>query len=74
MKSFKEYLNKKTLSPEELAKKHNVSLDKIHTAIKQGEKVELEHTNNRKIANEIARDHIGEYHDYYDKLKKVEKK
>lgn len=51
--------------------------------LKKGMKVEMEHTNNPKIAEEIAKDHIFEtgilkdgvyYSDYYSELKKLEKK
>jgi hypothetical protein len=42
--------------------------------IKQGTKVEMEHTTDDKIAREIALDHIWEDFFYYDKLAKMEKK
>jgi hypothetical protein len=42
-------------------------------AMKAGQKVELEHTSSRAIAEEIARDHLTEDPRYYDKLKKMEK-
>jgi hypothetical protein len=65
-------LDVKTYTPATLAKKHGVSLDKINAQLAMGIEVELEHTTDRKIAREIALDHIGEYADYYDRLKKVE--
>lgn len=34
---------------------------------------ESEHTNDPKVAREIALDHLGEMLDYYEKLAKVEK-
>jgi len=74
MKSFKEFLNKKTLSPEQLAKKHNCDLETINKQLEKGTKVEKEHTSNKKIAREIASDHVGELPDYYDRLDKIEKK
>jgi len=74
MKSFKEFLNKKTLSPEQLAKKHNCDLKTINKQLEKGTAVEKEHTSNEKIAREIAADHVGEFKDYYDKLEKMEKK
>jgi len=40
----------------------------------KGMKVEREHTNNDKIAMEIARDHLSEDPEYYIKLEKMEKK
>ncbi|MHA2404372.1 MAG: DUF5661 family protein [Candidatus Kariarchaeaceae archaeon] len=62
----------KTLSPEELAKKHGVSLKKIKAQVKKGTKEELEHTKDRIKAREIALDHLKELPDYYDKLEKIE--
>ena len=37
-----------------------------------GEKVELEHTDDRAKAREISRDHLEEFPDYYTRLKKME--
>lgn len=42
-------------------------------ALAQGVKVELEHTTDRAIAQEIAMDHLTEDPKYYAKLKRVEK-
>jgi len=39
-----------------------------------GIKVEMEHTDNPKIAKEIAKDHLTENADYYKKLEKIENK
>ena len=71
MQNFKKYLNKKTLTPEHIAKKHNVSLDVINKALKKGIAVEHEHTKDTSIAKEIALDHLGERPDYYAKLDKA---
>lgn len=38
-----------------------------------GIKHEMEHTKDRKIAKEIAKDHLTEDPNYYKKLKKIEK-
>lgn len=65
-------LDVKTLTPTQLAKKHNVSLDVIEKQIAKGVKVEREHTSDEKTAREIALDHLSEFPDYYDRLKKVE--
>ena len=65
-------LDIKTPSPETLAKKHNVSVSKIKQQLEKGIAVELEHTTDKKVAREIALDHINELPDYYDKLKKIE--
>lgn len=42
-------------------------------SLKQGTKVELEHTSDKSIAQEIAMDHLTEDSKYYKKLKEVEK-
>lgn len=41
--------------------------------LKNGIKHEMEHTKDRKIAKEIAKDHLSEDPNYYKKLKKIEK-
>ena len=64
----------KTYNPEYIAKKHNVSIDKIKAQLKKGIAVEYEHTKDKDVAKEIALDHLLELPDYYDKLEKVEKK
>ena len=46
--------------------------EKIKEKIQQGVKIEMEHTTDPKVAFEIAKDHIWEDLNYYDKLKKVE--
>lgn len=40
--------------------------------VAKGEKVEKEHTNDPALATEIAKDHLEEIPDYYDRLKKME--
>ena len=54
-----------------LAKQHNVGVSEIKQQLSRGIKVELEHTDDRKIAREIALDHLGEKLYYYDMLKKA---
>ena len=61
-------------SPEELAKKHKVSLETIMKQVKMGTKVEGEHTTSKSVARITALQHVDELPDYYTKLKKVEKK
>jgi len=39
----------------------------------QGIRVEMEHTNNKSVAREIAMDHLTEDENYYDKLKDIHK-
>lgn len=41
--------------------------------LKKGIEVEMEHTNDPKLAEEIAMDHLAEIPDYYDRLSKMEK-
>lgn len=62
------------MSLEDIAKKHNVSIDFIKKQLKAGMKVEMEHTNDPKKTEEIAMDHLFEDAQYYIKLKKVEAK
>jgi len=73
MKSFKQYLNKATMSPAQIAKKHGVSVDKINDQLKMGIAVEKEHTSHADVARTIALAHLAELPDYYTKLKKMEK-
>jgi len=53
------------MSPKDLAKKHNVDVDDIENEIRVGAKIEMEHTDSKKMAKEIAMDHIAEFADYY---------
>ena len=73
MRSFKKFLNAKTLSPEAIAKKHGVSVDVINKQIAMGMEIEKEHSKSASVAREIALDHLAELPDYYTKLKKMEK-
>lgn len=77
MKTFKEFLLiaeqfKSHKSPEELSRKHKVSVSYIKKQLENGTKVELEHTTNKKLAKIIASQHIDEIPNYYQMLKKVE--
>ena len=88
MKSFKSYIQekekdtekekdlvgKKTHSVEEIAKKHGVSVETIEKQIDIGKKIEMEHTDSEEAAEEIARDHLWEFLNYYKELPKMEKK
>lgn len=58
---------------EDIAKKHKVSLKSLESQLKKGVKVEREHTNKDSLAREIAKDHLEEFPDYYDRLDKMEK-
>ena len=59
---------------EDIAKKHDVSLDFANEQFEKGIAVELEHTDNRDIASEIALDHLWESIFYYEELEKMEDK
>jgi len=61
------------MSVEDIAKKFNVSIEKIKAQIKKGIEVEKEHTNDKEKATEIAMDHVTEFPDYYDRIQKMEK-
>ena len=60
-------------SLKDIANKHKVSLEELTKQFEIGQKVEHEHTNNEKIAKEIAKDHLFEDPEYYTKLSKIEK-
>lgn len=62
------------LSTKDIADKFKVSIEKIEAQIKKGIGVEMEHTNDKEKATEIATDHVSEFPDYYDRLDKMEKK
>jgi hypothetical protein len=59
-------------SPQELAKKHGVSLKEIQKQVEMGTKVESEHTSDKKQARITALQHIDEIPNYYTKLHKME--
>ena len=62
------------LSLKQIADKFDVSIETIKSQIQKGIKVEMEHTDNKEKATEIATDHVSEFPDYYDRLSKAEKK
>jgi hypothetical protein len=65
--------NADKLEISDIAKKHGVTVDHIKKQIKMGIKVEMEHTDDKKIAYEVAMDHMSECPNYYTKLAKMEK-
>ena len=71
-------LDKKTLSLEELAKKHDVPVKDLKKQLDKGVKMEMdEHTKgktpeNKEAAKEIALDHLAEDPKYYDNLEDME--
>lgn len=54
-------------SPERIQKMY----DHLERQLKKGTKVEMEHTDDKKIAKEIAMDHLTEDPNYYNKLAKI---
>lgn len=62
------------MSEEDIAKKHDVSVDHIEDQIEKGVQVEMEHTNDSLLSKEIAKDHLVESPDYYTHLEEMEKK
>ncbi len=62
----------KGMTLNDIAKKHNISVDTIVKDLKKGMKVEMEHTTDVNVAKEIAFDHLYEDPNYYDKLAKME--
>lgn len=56
----------------DIANKHGVSVEEIEKQLTIGISVENEHTNNKKLAQEIALDHLDEFPNYYTELKKFE--
>jgi hypothetical protein len=82
MKTFSQFLLeatdpkgpiKKYMSPEEIAKKHKLSLNTINSQLEMGIEIESEHTGSKQMARMIALQHLEELPDYYSRLKKVEK-
>jgi hypothetical protein len=60
------------MTMQDIAKKHRVVLREVINAVNEGTEVELEHTSDRIIAEEIAKDHVSEDLMYYKKLAKME--
>jgi hypothetical protein len=61
-------------SPQEISKRHDVSLPSINKQVKMGTKVEGEHTTSKSGARITALQHVDELPDYYTRLKKIEKR
>lgn len=56
----------------DISKKHGISIENINKQLMMGIKVEMEHTDDKNKAKEIAMDHLWEDSKYYTKLKKIE--
>jgi dephospho-CoA kinase len=63
---------KKPHTVENIAKKHDVTVDEISKALERGIKVEMEHTKDKETAETIALAHLWEKPDYYKLLAKME--
>jgi hypothetical protein len=57
---------------EQIAKKHRMDVSDIQKQLDMGAPIEHEHTRNKKLAVEIALQHLDEFPDYYTRLKKME--
>lgn len=62
------------VSIEDIAKKFNVSIQKLNKELNMGIKVEMEHTKSKSTAKDIAMDHLTEMPDYYTRLASMEDK
>lgn len=69
---MKLFIKSKDIIPGGLADR-KTDKDFDQEALAAGQKVEMEHTKDPKIAREIARDHLAEDPNYYKKLAKMEK-
>jgi len=57
---------------EQIAKKHRLDVSFIQKQLNMGDPIEHEHTQDHKLAKEIALQHLDEIPDYYTRLKKME--
>ena len=62
----------KGMSLKDIADKHGVSFEELSKEAKKGVKVEMEHTDDVKVAYNIAKDHLFEDPKYYTKLATIE--
>jgi hypothetical protein len=71
MDSFKKYLNKVPPTASQISSKDHIPKECINKKIKIGSKDELEHTSKKEIARYIARMHLGQHLNYYERLRKA---
>ena len=57
----------------DIADKFEVPVSDIQKQVDMGEKVEMEHVDDVRLAREISLDHLSEFPDYYSRLEKMEK-
>ena len=57
---------------ESIAKKHRQDISFVRNQLKMGIAIEKEHTKDKDLAADIALQHLDEFPDYYNKLKKME--
>lgn len=57
----------------DVLKKHGMSAAQLDVQLALGIDTELEHTNSRAEAREIALDHLAELPDYYTRLRDMER-
>ena len=62
------------MSLKDIAKKHDTTEKELQKQLDKGIEVEMEHTDKKSVAKEIAMDHLFEDPKYYDKLDKIEGK
>jgi GNAT superfamily N-acetyltransferase len=62
----------KGMSLRDIADKHGISFEELSKEAKKGVKVEMEHTDDVKVAYDIAKDHLFEDPKYYTKLATIE--
>ena len=55
----------------QIAKKHKLPIEDLTSQLRLGIKTEMEHTDSKKQAKEIAMDHLSEDPKYYTKIKKA---
>jgi 8-oxo-dGTP pyrophosphatase MutT (NUDIX family) len=60
------------MTEQDIANKYKISIDEFNEKLLEGMKVEKEHTNNPEAQKKIAKDHLFEDIDYYNKLKYIE--
>jgi hypothetical protein len=56
----------------DIAKKHDASEEQVEEQVEEGTEVEMEHTDDPAVAEEISTDHVEEDPKYYDHLEDME--